>query len=214
MNHSAYHTEWQDARINFLIKKYGEDFFKGKRILELAGFNGRIGAHFAKLGAIVDCVEGREENVKYMRETYPELHSTTVANLDTLEWPWGKYDIIINFGLYYHLEHYHKEHLLNCIQHCDLMFFETVIYDSSDSELYKRTEVGTDQSLSEVGLTPSTSFVENIFKSISITYNIFKNSELNGGIHVYDWEDNFSKIFNHSTRRFWITEHVHNTTSG
>jgi 2-polyprenyl-3-methyl-5-hydroxy-6-metoxy-1,4-benzoquinol methylase len=206
MNHSAYHIEWQDARINFLIKKYGEDFFKGKRILELAGFNGRIGAHFAKLGAIVDCVEGREKNVQYMRETYPELHSTAVANLDSVEWHWGKYDIIINFGLYYHLEHYHKEHLLNCIQHCDLMFFETVIYDSPDAELYFAGEQGSDQSLSNRAGTPSTSFVENIFKEASVNYTIHKDRSLNGGYHTYDWTDTFTRNYHHATRRFWVVQ--------
>jgi hypothetical protein len=204
MNHSAYHTEWQDARINFLIKKYGEDFFKGKRILELAGFNGRIGAHFAKLGAIVDCVEGREENIQYMRNTYPELNSTTVANLDTAEWSWGNYDIIINFGLYYHLEHYHKEHLLNCIHHCDLMFFETVVYDSSDAELYFAGEQGSDQSLSNMAGTPSTPFVENILKESNKKFNMYKDSSLNGGYHRYDWEDTFKKTYHIATRRLWI----------
>jgi hypothetical protein len=58
-----YHPSWQNSRINFILSKYPEGFFKGKRILELGAHNGYIGACFATLGAIVHCVEGRQENV-------------------------------------------------------------------------------------------------------------------------------------------------------
>ena len=68
------------------------------------------------------------------------------ADLDTDIWKWGKWDIIINFGLYYHLEKYHKEHLINCINNCDLMFFETVVFDSKNPEIFINKEKGKDQS--------------------------------------------------------------------
>jgi hypothetical protein len=156
------------------------------------------------LGAAVHCLEGRTENVVNIMNDYPNI-TAEVANLDTYEWVWGKWDIIINFGLYYHLEKFHKEHLQNCISNCDLMFFETVIYDSNDSEIYFRTEQGDDQSLTTIGGTPSTSYVENILKENAVTYKKYTDPFLNNYQHKYDWPDTGVKVFNQFHRRFWIT---------
>lgn len=200
-----YHPDWQINRINFILSKYPKEFFKGKRILELGAYNGYIGAYFSALGAEVHCVEGRKENVDKIISDYPNV-TAEHANLDTSDWNWGHYDIIINFGLYYHLENYHKEHLVNCINNCDLMFFETVIYDSSEPEIYFRDEVGDDQSLTEKGGTPSTSYVENIFNESNISYKKYTNPLLNNHQHKYDWPDTGFKVFNQFHRRFWIVK--------
>lgn len=201
---TTYHADWQKNRINFILSKYPKEFFKGKRILEVGAYNGYIGAYFNALGAEVHCLEGRTENVVNIMNDYPNI-TAEVANLDTDEWVWGKWDIIINFGLYYHLEKFHKEHLQNCISNCDLMFFETVIYDSNDSEIYFRTEQGDDQSLTTIGGTPSTSYVENILKENAVTYKKYTDPFLNNYQHKYDWPDTGVKVFNQFHRRFWIT---------
>jgi 2-polyprenyl-3-methyl-5-hydroxy-6-metoxy-1,4-benzoquinol methylase len=200
-----YHPDWQKNRIKFILSKYPIDFFKGKRILELGAFNGYIGAYFESIGANVHCVEGRQSNVDRIKNDYPNV-TVECANLDTKDWSWGHYDIIINFGLYYHLENFHREHLQNCINNCDLMFFETVIHDSFDSEIFFRHEYGDDQSLTPIGGNPSTSYVENIFKENSIKYEKFCDSALNGAPHKYDWIDTNSKIHDGHNRRFWIVQ--------
>lgn len=202
---TTYHSDWQQNRINFILSKYPKEFFKGKRILELGAYNGYIGAYFNTLGAEVHCVEGRTENVVNIMNDYPNI-TAEVANLDTDEWKWGHYDIIINFGLYYHLEKFHKEHLINCINNCDLMFFETVIYDSKESEIYFRTEQGDDQSLTSIGGTPSTIYVENILKESNAQYKKYTDSFLNNYQHKYDWPDTGFKVFNQFHRRFWIIQ--------
>ena len=199
---TKYHADWQQNRINFILSKYPKEFFKGKRILEVGAYNGYIGAYFNALGAEVHCLEGRVENVVNIMNDYPNI-TAEVANLDTDEWKWGKWDIIINFGLYYHLEKYHKEHLINCINNCDLLFFESVIYDSNDSEIYFRSEQGDDQSLTSIGGTPSTSYVENIFNKSGTKYKKYTDPFLNNYQHKYDWPDSGNKIFNQFYRRFW-----------
>jgi hypothetical protein len=201
---STYFTNWQNTRIEFILSKYSADFFKGKRILELGAYNGYIGAYFSTLGADVHCIEGRPENVENIKNDYPNV-TAEVGNLDTPEWTWGHYDIIINFGLYYHLENFHKAHLTNCINNCDLMFFESVIYDSFESEIYFRDEDGIDQSISMKGGTPSTSYVEDIFVESGILYEKFTDSNLNAG-HHYDWVDTNSKKLDEYARRFWIVK--------
>ena len=200
---TTYHADWQVNRINFILSKYPTEFFKGKRILELGAFNGYIGAYFSALGAEVHCIDGRPENVNNIKRDYPNV-TAEVGNLDTTEWNWGYYDIIINFGLYYHLQNFHKEHLTNCINNCDLMFFESVIYDSFEDEIYFRAEEGTDQSLSGYGGTPSTLYVENILNANDANYTKYTNSELNYGGHHYDWVDLNSKSLHEAARRFWI----------
>ena len=200
---TTYHPDWQQNRINFILSKYPKEFFKGKRILEVGAYNGYIGAYFNALGAEVHCLEGRVENVVNIMNDYPNI-TAEVANLDTDEWKWGKWDIIINFGLYYHLEKFHKQHLINCLNNCDLMFFETVIYDSNDSEIYFRSEQGDDQSLTSIGGTPSTSYVENILNESGKVYKKYTDPFLNNYQHKYDWPDSGNKMFNQFYRRFWI----------
>ena len=203
---SNYFGNWQNNRIKFMLDKYGSDFFKDKKILELGSFNGYIGNFFQKeLGADVTCVEGRFENVMFMYFNYPNL-KIIQKNMDSKEWDLGKFDIIINFGLYYHLEFFHKEHMENCINNCDLMFFESVIYDSFEPEIYFRQESGNDQSLSAQGGNPSTSYVENMFKENNCKFTKYSDSVLNGELHHYDWSDLNSKKFDLYARRFWIVE--------
>lgn len=202
---SNYHPEWQINRLIFILKKYGEDFFKNKTILELGSCNGYFGESFRLLGAKVLSVEGREENVQNIKINYPNLN-IVCKDLDTKDWGFGNYDIIINFGLFYHLEKYHKEHLINCIDHSNVMFFETVIFDSNEPEIYMNSEVGGDQSLSNKGGNPSVSYVENIFKNKKCKYQKYSDSALNGGGHVYDWQEGNTKALRGTYRKLWIVE--------
>jgi hypothetical protein len=203
---STYHPAWQNSRIQFILDLYPPEFFKGKKILELGSFNGYLGNYFAEvLESDVTSVEGRFENYLMMKNDYPLL-KVEHYNLDTSEWIFGKYDIIINFGLYYHLEKYHKQHLINCIENCQLMFFETVTYDSFEPEIFFKFESGIDQSLTSRGGAPSTSYVENILKENNCKFSKYCDSKLNGGVHYYDWEDRNSKIANSYNRRFWVVE--------
>lgn len=200
---TEYHAKWQKNRINFILSKYPKSFFKGKRILELGAFNGYIGAYFQTLGATVHCIEGRPDNAEQIKIDYPMV-TVECANLDTPDWHWGDWDIIINFGLYYHLSNHHKAHLVNCIDHCNLLLFESVIFDSNEHVIHYRDESGIDQALGPIGGTPTTSYVENIFNSKNTIYRKFTDPILNGDMHHYDWEDKNSKVLDQYARRFWI----------
>jgi hypothetical protein len=202
---SSYQHGWQISRINFMNKILPYDFFEDKTVLELGAFNGFIGNFCHVNGAKVTCVEGREENANGIRTTFPHLN-VFCDNLDTKKWKYGKFDIIINYGLLYHLENFHKEFLINCIKNSKTMLLESVIFDSFEDEIYFRHEEGIDQSLSPRGGTPSTLFVENILKSQNTKYEKFTSSELNYGAHYYDWIDKNSKHFDGYSRRMWKVE--------
>lgn len=126
------------------------------------------------------------------------------CDLDTNEWKFGKFDIIINFGLFYHLEKNHDAHLKNCLKNCNLLFFESVILDSNDSKIYFRQESGIDQSLSEVGGTPTSKYVENIFINSNFNYKRYDDIKLDSDPHIYSWTEQNSDIFDGYKRRFWI----------
>ena len=171
----------------------------------MGSFNGYFGESFRRMGASVLSIEGRPENVISIRNNFPEL-SIECRDLDTNTWEWGEWDIIINFGLIYHLEKHHKEHLENCINNCNLLFLESVIYDSNQSEIFFKNESGGDQSLSDVGGTPSTSYVEDILNNLNTKFTKYTTSNLNGIYHHYDWVDTGLKNYDGWARRFWVVE--------
>jgi hypothetical protein len=197
-----YHPEWQNNRLTHILTHYN---IKNKTILELAPYNGHIGNTLHQHGATIHQIEGRPENTQHIKETYPHLHITT-ANLDTPTWPWGHYDIIINFGLIYHLQHHHTPHLQNCIHHCKHLILETVIYDNPNNTIHYRQETGPDQSLTTTGGTPTTTYIENILKNQNTTYQRHDDPNLNGGPHHYNWKDNTLPHFDQCARRYWTIQ--------
>jgi hypothetical protein len=198
-----YHPEWQMNRIKYILKNYPDTFWKDKKVLELGSFNGVIGNHFRRLGANVLSIEGRMDNVNNIKKSFPELNIIQ-SDLDTKGWHFGKFDVIINFGLIYHLENYHNENIINCINNCEILFLETVVYDSDESTKFRNNEGGIDQSLSDVAYIPTRKYIEEIFEKLNISYTIHNNPEINGGGHYYDWIENNSGTSTGCNRRFWI----------
>lgn len=198
-----YHDGWQLNRINWILNKYPKEFWKDKTVLELAPFNGVIGNYFSNLGAEVLGVEGRVENISNISKKFQE-YNIIEGNLDSPDWPYGKFDIIFNFGLFYHLERFHEENLTNCIKNCNLLLFESVIFDSQYPELYQTVESGGDQSLSGIGNTPSTSYIENILKKNNCTFSRYSDKELNCASQKYSWLEEHKRVYYNNHRRMWI----------
>jgi hypothetical protein len=203
-----YHRQWQDNRLEFILSLYNKDWWKDKRVLELGSYNGKMGEAFRQLGAEVTVVDGRHENIVAIRNTYPDLY-TIQMDLDTDKWLYlyGKADVILNQGLIYHLTTYHRQHLLNCITNCKVMFLDSVVYDSTDPVIYYRKEEGDDQSLSGIGGTPSARWVEDILNETKCKWRRVDSPQLGDGNMVYDWLSTGDKPqFNQFLRRFWIIE--------
>jgi hypothetical protein len=66
--------------------------------------------------------------------------------------------------------------------------------------------MGDDQSLTSIGGTPSTSYVESIIKETNSGYKKYTDPFLNNFEHKYDWPDTGFKVFNQFHRRFWIVQ--------
>lgn len=199
-----HHPEWQISRLTYIRQTFGDDYFKNKTLLELGSYNGSIGNVFHELGSKVTCLEGRQENVDEINKEFPHLDAK-VFNSDTPEWPLGQFDIIVNWGLFYHLENYHKECLVNCVNNCSTLFFETCVYDKTTSELVYNEEFGNTQSITNKAKIPTTNWVENVLLEQNVTWKKVLDNRLNGGGHCYDWTDgSYGNNYTGLSRRFWI----------
>ena len=202
---SNYQKEWQNSRVKFIIDKYGKWFFNKLNILELAPFNGAIGNYFHNLGARLTLIEGNKENCDYIRKNYPHLNLIK-ADLTKKEWDYGYFDIIINFGIFYHLPFNHKEFLDNCLTNCDLMFLETEVFDTDDKEeFYIKIESGPSQSIHGSAEIKSSLWIEDYIKKNGFYFKRFDDKKINAISHTYDWKEENSKCYKGAgNRRFYI----------
>jgi 2-polyprenyl-3-methyl-5-hydroxy-6-metoxy-1,4-benzoquinol methylase len=124
---------WRLRRCNKILEIYGVEYFKGKTILELGCGHGDIGAFFAELGAVVLCVDGRRQNVTFAKLKHRKIDNVRFLQYD-LENDFselGKFDLIIDFGLIYHLRNIER-HLAACFACAGEIVMETVVCDSTD----------------------------------------------------------------------------------
>jgi hypothetical protein len=204
--HFANHyNEWRTKRLDAIIEHYGEGFFKGKSLLELGCGHGDIGAFFSKFGAEVTCSDARWEHLDVVKSKHPQV-KVQLANLEN-EWPFeGKFDIIINFGVIYHLSNPDFVVEKSCI-YSDYLILETEVCDSDDENVILFTkESGYDQAFSGVGCRPSPDYLEKIFQKFEKQYERIKDDKCNSGIHIYDWKVKNTKKNRPGLRRLWFIE--------
>lgn len=210
LEYDSGYYDWQIKRIEFILKTLGTDFFNGKKILELACFKGGVSKIIHNLikdtcGELTS-VEGHLDNYNHCKKLYPEINFIhyDLDSPDVNEWIfYSHYDIIIHWGLLYHLQ-YPETSINKCLHHCDKLLLETLIVDSNTNCIHipEKNTWGTDQSIHEVGSRFNTTFVENMFNHLK--FKRYDNSELNSKNQpVYDWiPSNNGEIY----RRFWVIE--------
>ena len=98
-----HYLEWRMRRITKVLDVFGIDFFPGKRILELGGGIGDIGAFFASIGAHVTSAEFRVTNRNFAALRYRNLPNFKTAFFDgekefTYFAAEGKFDMILVLG--------------------------------------------------------------------------------------------------------------------
>jgi 2-polyprenyl-3-methyl-5-hydroxy-6-metoxy-1,4-benzoquinol methylase len=216
--HSSYDF-WRVKRFDKLLEIYGIPYFKGRRILELGAGHGDIGAFFAELGAEVLCLDGRIQNVNFASLKHRKIPNIRFEqqNLEHDFSRFGRFDLIINFGLIYHLQNV-DEHLKCCFSMADDMVLETVVCDSTDPQkifFCKGKPERDEEALEGTGSRPSPFYVERIGEENGFEVVRYFTSDLNSGEQSpngyqfrYDWEhkndDGYSAHFDGpDLRRFW-----------
>ena len=200
------YIDWQIKRVTYLIELFGLEFFKGKNVLELGSYEGGITQLFHNLGCNIIGIEGSNRNINISRQRYPHI---TFIQLDCDKNIFEhientKFDIIIHWGLLYHLK-FPKESILNCLKHTKYIFLESIIVDKTEPEIYFKEEDNVnlpDQSLNGLGARPTASYVEKILNEEDVEYERHDNEKLNSKYQPdYNWiETNTGEEY----RRFWI----------
>jgi len=204
---SGHYDHWILSRMNGIQKYVKPGFFQSKTLLELGGGYAHVGNKFHELGALVTTSDARQEHLDVVHIKYPHLNTLRIdaehlnkMNIGITE----KYDIILHWGLLYHLQEIEK-HLEQITKHCDILLLETEVSDSSEDTFFNLVpEEGFDQAFHLFGMRPTPSYVERILDKNGFHFQIIKDPILNSGYHHYDWEIKETKTWRYGLRRFWI----------
>lgn len=208
--HDRTYLDWRARRIEKVLEIYGVEFFEGVRVLELGCGHADIGAFFADIGAEVLCVDGRIRNINHAKLRHRGVPRLAFECMD-LERDFaslGRFDLILNFGLVYHLREV-DAHLACCFGMADEIVLETVVCDSRDPDriLFRDEHAEIDEeALNGVGSRPSPFYIERLARAAGLDVERHFSADLNaGGLFRYDWEhsDDGAANDDFGNRRFW-----------
>ena len=187
--------------MNCVVKYINPDFFKGKTLLELGCGYADIGNMFSKLGALVTSSDARKEHLSITNTRHPHIKTLVLdADKDTIP---EFYDIIVHWGLLYHIKEVEKN-LKDVLSKCNILLLETEVMDSTNHSILNTIEDGFDQAYNMVGSRPSQKYVEKILKDNGFKFINIRDPILNSDFHKYDWEESNTMEWKHGLRRFWI----------
>jgi SAM-dependent methyltransferase len=204
----ASYNAWRATRINKMLELYGLEWFAGKRVIELGCGHADIGAFLAELGASVLCVDGRQENLTFAKLKHRKVSGLEylLADLDGPFPALGRCDLLIHFGLLYHLSDV-DAHMAQCWALADEIMLESVVCDSLDPD--RIVYLGRDKAVNSRGLNgkqnrPSPFYLERLAKAAGYEIERCFTSDLNSGMFVYDWphKDN-GDLGGFAKRRMW-----------
>ena len=199
---TSHYDQWILSRMDGIQKYMDPDYFRSRTLLEVGGGHGHIGNKFHQLGAIVTTSDARREHVDEAHKKYPHLHTLVIdGDRDPIT---ENYDIILHWGLLYHLQEI-EHHLETIAQHCTVLLLETEVSDSDDDAFFVQVnESGYDQAFHSVGIRPSPSYVEKVLDKNGFHFQRILDPILNSSFHCYDWSIQNTKTWQHGLRRFWI----------
>jgi len=204
-----HYPEWRYRRLMKILNIFEPEYFSGKKILEIGSGLGFIGSFLAELGADVTSLEGRKSNRTFSKLKYAHIptFNPVLCDLETDFTHFGKFDLIINFGILEVIENI--DHVMECCNKMsDNMLLETMVCDSEDPEKIIAKDMlnlkpPIDSSINKYVLTyPSPFYIEKFFESRNWKFERHFASDLNTYHHCYDWKHgNPDPRVN--LRRFW-----------
>ena len=197
-----HYIDWRISRMNAIKKYILPEYFKSKSLLELGCGHADIGNMFYDLGAIVTSSDARKEHLDVVNTKYPHIKTLLIdGDNDNIT---DKYDIIVHWGLLYHLSEI-EINLEKISQKCDILLLETEVSDSNDNQFYISTnEKGDDQAFNSKGIRPSPSYVEKVLEKNGFQFKLIKDPILNTISHWYTWDIQNTNAWRPGLRRFWI----------
>jgi hypothetical protein len=208
---SGHYRDWQRTRVRLVDEIVMQDSSRksGKwptTLLELGAGHGDFSQYFTQKGLVCTAAEGRPEHVKWMQKN---TEISSVIQFDA-ERPWlehRKYDVVLHFGLLYHLEK-PLENLNWCLDNIkfDIMFLETEVSNHDDPEfVLVLREEGYDQGLANLGGRPTPAGIEAVLDSKSLEWVRIDSPDLDSGIHKYSWKaEDTPYTWAHGLRRLYL----------
>lgn len=216
-NFKSHYEDWRKTRINKVLQNFETSFFQNKTILEVGCGYGDIGKFFTELGSNVIFTEGRSEHIPVIQENNPNslvlnINHENIWKIDIDGDKNKKFDMIIHFGLLYHLDKWEQD--LQCaLNQTDLIILETEVADSNEIIEFKLTDpLGYDQAVGEsrICTRPSASYIESVFERNNFSYKRYDDEDLNSSFHNYTWKveetDRGKNREWYGFRRFWIAK--------
>lgn len=208
-------------RVRKLRKIFGDEWFKGKKILEVGCAFGNIGLFFKSLGADVTFAEGRKEHLNVVRSKDPKAR-LLVLDQDK-DWSLKEhYDLIIHFSVLYNLENWQRD-LLSSIKFADYVALETAVANTTQNFELKIKEniYGGQGSVHGIGTMVSASTIEKVISSSGAQYTRYDDADLNDKKSFFDWQaqdvdlmpiaKNITQFRDpkiYGGRRFWIISYL------
>ncbi len=198
-----HYLEWRKSRFNGIKKYIDLSFFQNKTLYEVGCGYGDNGLLFKNIGCDVTCSDARKEHIENAKIKNPQLKFELFdCDNDLMT---KKYDIVLHWGVLYHLNNINK-HLKNICENCDYLLLETEVCnnDHDSNKVIKVNENGYDQAFNKIGSRPSEKYVEKILDENNFNYIMIKDPIINSGYHIYDWESQNNDTWHNGLRRYWI----------
>jgi SAM-dependent methyltransferase len=208
---SSYYRESQLTRLMNLFAHVDLKRWQGMKVLEVGAGWGHIGDVFAQLGFDVTSTDGRREHVERMKvrgrpSFVLDLDRTGVDEV-------GDFDIIISFGVLYHLTE-PEQFVHSCGRKAKVLLLETLVCDATDPVCHRVKEAkgwrGKDQAVNELGCRPSPSWVERTCREAGFDVVRDISSPIgNWVIGKFDWEPMGTAEWRRdgvNLRKMWVCE--------
>jgi SAM-dependent methyltransferase len=208
---TGYYRESELTRLVNLFAHIDVERWRGLRVLEVGAGHGHFGDAFAHLGFDVTSTDGRPEHVEAMkrrgRQAFVlDLDSTGVDSV-------GEYDLILSFGVLYHLAH-PEEFLRSCGKQAKVLLLETAVCDRKDPVVEWVTEPGgwrgKDQALRGRACRPSPAWVEEVCRGAGFdSVRDISSPVGNWSIGSFSWElrdTGETRRGDANLRKMWVCE--------
>lgn len=197
-----HYVNWRNSRIEGIKKYIDLNFFKEKTMLEVGCGYADLGNMFSNFSCSVTSTDARKEHLDEVNRRYPHI-TTYILDCDKDKIT-TKYDIILHWGVLYHLSNV-EEHLKNVCEQTDYLLLETEVSDTLDKDtIFNVDESGYDQAFNNIGCRPSEQYVEKLLSEYNFYFKMIKDPIINSDYHIYDWDISETKSWRNGLRRYWI----------
>jgi hypothetical protein len=205
MKFIGHYDAWNDKRFQFITKLLGSTSFKNLKLLELSSGHANLGKFFLTSGGDVTCTDVRPEHLAWINDNFPKI-TTRQVDLEEVYPHFSKFDVVIHFGVLYHLSDpikHLKDFLVN--QDFDHLFLETEVANHPDANFVLQiAESGYDQGVFYFGGRPTSRAIEKVLTDLNLGWERHDSTALDSSPHNYSWqESNTSEIYRVGLRRFY-----------